>query len=333
MSPTAHAHLRRRSPGNGGFCHPAPPQHAPRTEIVTRTRAELDLTDQAAVECSSRPSRSARCTSRPPGSEASTRTARFPADFAYENLMIEANVIRAAHDHDVDRLLFLGSSCIYPKFADQPIVEESLLTGPLEPTNEAYAIAKIAGISSVPGLRIQFGRDYRAVMPTNLYGPGDDFHPTAATSSRASIRASTRPEWPGDVVVVWGTGRPLDGSSCTSTTWPTPASSSWNAPERSSTRVGGDLDHINVGTGTDLTIRELAELIADTVGFDGELEFDPSMPDGTPRKLLDVHPADRARLDAVDPARRRPPRGGRRLPGRDPTPCAAASGVQVRCRR
>ena len=139
--------------------------------------------------------------------------------------MIEANVIHAAHEHDVDRLLFLGSSCIYPRLADQPMVEESLMTGPLEPTNEAYAIAKIAGIALCRALRTQFGRDYRAVMPTNLYGPGDDFHPTGShvvPATRPTLRA--RLGWPEPIVSSCGAVGDPAGSSCTSTTWPTPAS-------------------------------------------------------------------------------------------------------------
>ena len=260
----------------------------PRTEIVTRTRAELDLTDQAAVEAffAAEPIGEVYLAAARVGGILANST--FPADFAYENLMIEANVIRAAHDHDVDRLLFLGSSCIYPRLADQPMVEESLMTGPLEPTNEAYAIAKIAGISLCRALRIQFGRDYRAVMPTNLYGPGDDFHPTGSHVVPGLVRRFVEARVAGaDRVVVWGSGRPrreflhVDdlADACVML---------MECPREEFDRVmGGDLDHINIGTGTDLTIRELAELIADTVGFDGELEFDPSMPDGTPRKLLD----------------------------------------------
>ena len=204
----------------------------------------------------------------------------FPAQFLSENLQIQVNLLDAAHEVGVDRLLFLGSSCIYPKFASQPIRETSLLTGPLEPTNDAYAVAKIAGITQVQAIRRQWGRRWIAAMPTNLYGPGDTFDPQTSHVIPALIRRfheAKRDAAPR--VVVWGTGR----------------------PRREFLHVDDLADAllfllenydepmpINVGVGQDLTIRVLAELVADVVGYDGEIAFDPSKPDGTPQKLLDV---------------------------------------------
>ena len=260
-----------------------------RGEIITRTRAQLDLTDQAAV----RAFFSAEvidevylAAARVGGIHAN---ATYPADFVYENLMIEANVIRAAHDFGVERLLFLGSSCIYPKYAPQPITEEALLSGPLEPTNEAYAIAKIAGISLCESLRKQFDRDYRAVMPTNLYGTGDRYHPMNSHVIPGLIRRFHEARESGaHEVAVWGTGAPrreflhVDDLAAASVFV-------MECPRVEYEAVVGDHRiSINVGSGTDLTIRELADLIAEVVGFHGLVAFDPSMPDGTPRKLLDV---------------------------------------------
>jgi nucleoside-diphosphate-sugar epimerase len=231
-----------------------------------------------------------------------------PADFGYENLMIEANVIRAAHDHGVDRLLFLGSSCIYPKFAAQPIVEEALLTGPLEPTNAAYAIAKIAGISLCAGLRTQFGRDYRAVMPTNLYGPGDRYHPTDSHVIPGLLRRfSEARDADASEVVVWGSGTPLREFLHVDDL----AAASVFVMQRTRAQfesVAGGLVHLNVGSGVEVSIRDLAELIAETVGYRGTIRFDPSMPDGTPRKLLDSSRLARlgwtASIDLADGLRR-----------------------------
>ena len=258
-------------------------------EIVTRTRAELDLTDQAQVQrffAEEHIDQVVLAAAKVGGIYANSM---LPADFLYENLMIEANVIGAAHAHDVDRLLFLGSSCIYPKFATQPMVEEALLTGPLEPTNEPYAVAKIAGITLCASLRTQFGRDYRAIMPTNLYGPGDNYHPTRSHVIPGLIRRFHEARETGaPEVVIWGTGEPRREFLHVDDL----ARASVHVMERPRSEfdevLGGTLAHLNVGTGVDLTIRELAGLVADAVGFEGRLEFDPTMPDGTPRKLLDV---------------------------------------------
>ncbi|MDR6906565.1 GDP-L-fucose synthase [Agromyces sp. 3263] len=258
-------------------------------EIVTRTRAELDLTDQAQVRrffASEHIDQVVLAAAKVGGIYANSM---LPADFVYENLMIEANVIWAAHARDVDRLLFLGSSCIYPKFATQPMVEEALLTGPLEPTNEPYAVAKIAGITLCASLRTQFGRDYRAIMPTNLYGPGDNYHPTRSHVIPGLIRRFHEARETGaPEVVIWGTGEPRREFLHVDDL----ARASVHVMERPRSEfdevLGGTLAHLNVGTGVDLTIRELAGLVAGAVGFEGRLEFDPTMPDGTPRKLLDV---------------------------------------------
>lgn len=260
-----------------------------RGSIVTRTRAELDLTDQAAVReffATEVIDMVYLAAARVGGIHAN---ATFPADFGYDNLMIEANVIRAAHDFGVERLLFLGSSCIYPKYAAQPITEEALLSGPLEPTNAAYAIAKIAGISLCEGLRTQFGRDYRAVMPTNLYGTGDRYDPMHSHVIPGLIRRFHEARERGDPeVVVWGTGAPrreflhVDDLAAASVFVMECPRAEYEAV------VGDHLVYVNVGSGSDLPIRELADLIATVVGFRGLVSFDPSMPDGTPRKLLDI---------------------------------------------
>ena len=202
-----------------------------------------------------------------------------PAEFLYENLAIAANLIHAAHLADVDRLLFLGSSCIYPKFAPQPIVESSLMTGPLEPTNEAYAIAKIAGVKLVQAYRKQYGRRYISLMPCNLYGPHDNFDPVSSHVLAALIakfhaaKVSGAPE-----AVVWGTGTPLREFLHVDDLADAVAFclDRYDAPEP-----------INCGAGVDISIGELARLVAETVGFRGRLRFDPSKPDGTPRKLMD----------------------------------------------
>ncbi|MFU8946829.1 GDP-L-fucose synthase [Mycetocola zhadangensis] len=279
------------------------------SEVITVDRTDLDLTDQRAV---------ARYVATQSIDEIYLAAARvggihanntYPADFILDNLLIEANIIKAAHDADVNKLLFLGSSCIYPKNAPQPMPEASLLTGTLEQTNEPYAIAKIAGIKLCESFNRQFGRDYRSVMPTNLYGPGDNFHPTESHVLPALMRRFMDAKQSGDVeVVIWGTGTPrreflhvddmaaasvhvmnLDAATYTSATEPM-------------------LSHLNVGTGNDCSIRELAELVAATVGYAGALRFDSSKPDGTPRKLLDVSRINslgwRAQIDLADGIRR-----------------------------
>jgi GDP-L-fucose synthase len=202
----------------------------------------------------------------------------YPAEFLYENLMIEANITAAAHAADVNRMLFLGSSCIYPKFAEQPIDEEALLTGSLEPTNEWYAIAKIAGIKLVQAYRRQYGRDYISAMPTNLYGPGDNFDLNTSHVLPALIRKVYEAMQRGDsVLTIWGTGTPrrefLHADDCA------------DALVFLLKSYSGDL-HINVGSGTDVTILELAQMICAVAGFTGAIEHDLTKPDGTPRKLM-----------------------------------------------
>ena len=213
----------------------------------------------------------------------------YPAEFIYQNLMIEANLVHAAHAHDVQRLLFLGSSCIYPKLAEQPMLEEALLTGVLEPTNEPYAIAKIAGIKLCESYNRQYGRDFRSVMPTNLYGPGDNYHPENSHVIPALLLRFHEAVQRGDSeVVIWGSGTPrreflhVDdmAAACVH------VMELDEAVLRDHTRPM--LSHINVGTGEDCTIRELAETVARVTGFTGRLVFDTDKPDGAPRKLLDV---------------------------------------------
>ena len=213
----------------------------------------------------------------------------YPAEFIYQNLMIEANLVHAAHAHGVQRLLFLGSSCIYPKLAEQPMREEALLTGVLEPTNEPYAIAKIAGIKLCESYNRQYGRDFRSVMPTNLYGPGDNYHPENSHVIPALLRRFHEAVQRGDrEVVIWGSGAPrreflhVDDMAAASVH----VMELDEAVLRDHTRPM--LSHINVGTGVDCTIRELAETVARVTGFTGRLVFDTDKPDGAPRKLLDV---------------------------------------------
>lgn len=261
----------------------------PDIEVVSRNRAELELTNQAAVQhflvnaCIDEVYLAA---AKVGGIHANNT---YPAAFLYENLMIEANIIHAAHMADVQQLLFLGSSCIYPKLASQPMREDALLTGSLEPTNEPYAISKIAGIKLCESYNRQYGRDYRSVMPTNLYGPGDNFHPENSHVIPAMMRrfheaklANARE------VVVWGSGKPMReflhvddmAAACIYV---------MNlADDLYQTHTSPMLSHINVGTGIDCSIAELAHIIKKVTGFNGELKFDSSKPDGTPRKLLDV---------------------------------------------
>lgn len=213
----------------------------------------------------------------------------YPADFIYQNLMIECNVINGAHQADINHLLFLGSSCIYPKFAEQPIRENSLLTGILEATNEPYAVAKIAGIKLCESYNRQFGRKYRSVMPTNLYGENDNFHPHNSHVIPALMRRFHEAKQAGaKAVTVWGSGKPkreflhVDDMAAASVyvmNLPDPVFQQQTEPM---------LSHLNVGTGEDCSIAELARTMAAVVGFTGEVRFDTSKPDGTPRKLLDV---------------------------------------------
>ena len=257
--------------------------------LITRTSAELDLKDQAAVRefmQAEAPDAVILAAAKVGGIHANNT---YPADFIYENLMIECNVIHEAHAAGVQKLLQLGSSCIYPKFAPQPMREDALLTGTLEATNEPYAIAKIAGIKLCESYNRQYGCDYRSVMPTNLYGPGDNFHPENSHVVPALIRRfHIAAQEQADEVVVWGSGTPMreflhvdDMAEASLFVLDLPK----DIYDRETEPM---LSHINVGTGTDVTIRDLAEIIAQTTGFKGKLTFDATKPDGTPRKLMDV---------------------------------------------
>jgi GDP-L-fucose synthase len=257
--------------------------------VVTRTHAELDLIEQQAVReffRAERPDAVVMAAAKVGGIHANDA---YPAEFIYENLMVQANVIHEAWRAGTRRLLFLGSSCIYPRLAPQPMREEVLLTGKLEPTNEPYAIAKIAGIKQCEAYNRQYGTDFRSVMPTNLYGPGDNYHAENSHVIPGLLRrfheakAAGAPE-----VVIWGTGSPrreflyvddladasvrvlqLDRATYDSVTLPA-------------------LSHINVGSGEDISIRDLAELIGKVVGYRGRIEYDAAKPDGAPRKLMDI---------------------------------------------
>lgn len=257
--------------------------------ILTATHAELDLTQQAAVNAwfaEYRPSQVYLAAAKVGGIHANNT---YPAEFIYDNLMMEANIIHAAHRHGVQKLLFLGSSCIYPRMAPQPMREEALLTSPLEPTNEPYAIAKIAGIKLCESYNRQYGRDYRSVMPTNLYGPGDNYHAENSHVIPALLRRFHEAVQAGSAsVTIWGTGAPMreflhvDDMAAASVHVMNLDEATWRAHTQPM------LSHINVGSGVDCTIRELAETIARVTGFSGDLVWDSSKPDGTPRKLLDV---------------------------------------------
>nr|CAD6615842.1 GDP-L-fucose synthase [Rhizobium sp. TCK] len=258
-------------------------------EIITRTHAELDLTDQQAVRRfmqDEHPDEVILAAARVGGIVANNS---YPAEFIYENLMIECNVIHEAFGVGVRRLLFLGSNCIYPKFAEQPIRETALLTGTLEPTNEPYAVAKIAGIKLCESYNRQHGTDYRSVMPVNLYGPGDNFHPENSHVMPALIRrfheavVHDLPE-----VIVWGSGTPMreflhvdDLADAALFVHGLPYSTY-------AANTEAMLSHINVGFGSDVSIAELATIIAEITNYRGRIVFDTSKPDGTPRKLMDV---------------------------------------------
>ena len=262
--------------------------------IVTRTHGELDLTDQRAVDAffaDQRPSEVYLAAARVGGIHANNT---YPAEFIRENLAIETNVIQAAHVHGTRRLIFLGSSCIYPKHAPQPIEEMSLLTGALEPTNRPYALAKIAGIEMCWSFNRQYGTQFLAVMPTNLYGPGDNYHPENSHVIPALLRRfHTAKIDRSPSVTIWGTGTPRRefmfsddmADACVHL---------MNLPDRlfqpllASDRNDGLPPVINVGVGNDVTIAEVAALVARTVGYEGAIDYDPSKPDGTPRKLLHV---------------------------------------------
>jgi len=247
-------------------------------DLLTVDRAKLDLKDQADVRQwmdQNKPDAIFVAAAKVGGIMANSLS---PVDFLYDNLVIETNIIEAAHRSDVDRLLFLGSSCIYPKLAEQPIQEDSLLTGPLEPTNEWYAIAKIAGIKLCQAYRKQFGRDYISAMPTNLYGPGDNFDLETSHVLPALIRKAHSAKLAGDdAITIWGTGTPkrefLYSDDC--------ADALVFLMKNYS-----DYDHVNVGSGSDISIYDLAQMVCETVGFTGTIKCDASKPDGTPRKLM-----------------------------------------------
>ncbi len=259
-------------------------------QVVSRTHDQLDLEDQVATRKfmqEEKPDLVVLCAAKVGGILANST---YPVDFLHKNLRIQLNVIESAFEVGVNRMIFLGSSCIYPRDCSQPIKEEYLLTGPLEATNRPYALAKIAGVESCWSYNRQFGTRYLALMPTNMYGPGDNYHPENSHVLPALIRRFHEAKVRGDAnVVVWGSGRPLrefmfsqDLGGAVRFLLDMPDSSFDRLVDSSVCPL------VNVGIGEDVTIRELAELVKRAVGFEGELVFDPSKPDGTPRKLLDV---------------------------------------------
>ncbi len=267
-------------------------QGVTQSQIITRTHAELDLTNQAAVQAffaAENPTQVYLAAAKVGGIHANNV---YPADFIYQNLMMQANVIEAAFQNGVQKLLFLGSSCIYPRMAQQPMREDALLTGTLEPTNEPYAIAKIAGIKLCESYNRQYGAshgvDYRSVMPTNLYGPGDNYHPENSHVIPALIRRFHEAKLANaPTVAIWGTGTPrreflyVDDMAAASVHVMQLSKATYDqhtTPMQS---------HINVGSGSDVTIAEVAKSIAKTVGYAGQIEFDTSKPDGAPRKWMD----------------------------------------------
>ena len=262
------------------------------SNLVTRTHAELDLTNQAAVQAffaDEKPDQVYLAAAKVGGIHANNT---YPADFIYQNLMVQANVVDAAFRNGVKKLLFLGSSCIYPRLAEQPMREDALLTGLLEPTNEPYAIAKIAGIKLCESYNRQYGAshgvDYRSVMPTNLYGPGDNYHPENSHVIPALIRRFHEAQVAGSPSVsIWGSGTPkreflyVDDMAAASVFV-------MNLPQATyQQHTQPMLSHINVGFGSDVTIAELAQAVGQTVGYQGTIEFDSSKPDGAPRKWMD----------------------------------------------
>ncbi|MBU1359303.1 MAG: GDP-L-fucose synthase [Gammaproteobacteria bacterium] len=262
---------------------------AGRGPILTRTHAELDLTDQAQVRdffATEKPEEVYVAAARVGGIHANNT---YPAEFIYSNLMVEANLVHEAWRTGTEKLLFLGSSCIYPRLATQPMAEDALLTGKLEPTNEPYAVAKIAGIKLCESYNRQYGCDFRSVMPTNLYGPGDNYHPENSHVLPAMIRRFHEAKLgKAPSVVIWGTGNPKreflyvdDMAKACIHVMDLPR-------ETYAANTEVTISHINVGTGEDLSIADLASLVSEVVGYEGKIECDASKPDGTPRKLLDV---------------------------------------------
>jgi GDP-L-fucose synthase len=259
------------------------------THIITRARSELDLTNQQAVVDFFQTENidQVYLAAAKVGGIVANNT--YPADFIYENLMIQCNIIHSAHLANIQQLLFLGSSCIYPKLAEQPMNETALLTGTLEETNEPYAIAKIAGIKLCESYNRQYGRDYRSVMPTNLYGVHDNFHPENSHVIPALLRRFHEAKLNGDKeVIAWGSGKPMreflyvDDMADASIHVMNLDKSTYNE------NTEPMLSHINVGTGVDCTIKELVQTVAKVVGFEGEVKFDATKPDGAPRKLMNV---------------------------------------------
>jgi GDP-L-fucose synthase len=265
----------------------------PEEAIITKTRQELDLTSQMEVEkffSVEKPDQVYIAAARVGGILANSS---YPANFIYDNLMIQSNIINSAFRNGVKHLLFLGSSCIYPKFAVQPMAESALLTGPLEPTNEPYAIAKIAGIKMCESYNRQYGIshgvDYRCVMPANIYGPGDNYHPENSHVIAALLRRFHEAKInDASFVTIWGTGKPrreflyVDDVARASLMVMALDKHTYEQNTEPMSR------HLNVGAGSDLSIKELAESIRDVVGYQGEILFDPSKPDGSPRKLMDI---------------------------------------------
>ena len=258
-------------------------------KIITQTRKELDLLDQSAVYDFmklEKPDEVILAAAKVGGIHANNT---YPADFIYENLQIQNNIIRASHVNDVQKLLFLGSSCIYPRQVQQPMQENAILTGILEPTNEPYAIAKIAGIKMCESFNRQYGRDYRSVMPTNLYGPGDNYHPENSHVVPSLIRRLHEAKKNNlNEVVVWGTGTPRREFLYVDDMAEASLFIHNLDQEVFLTKTQPMLSHINVGTGIDITIKELAIEIKEVVGYDGIIIFDYTKPDGTLRKLMDV---------------------------------------------
>ncbi|MDA9999687.1 GDP-L-fucose synthase [Amylibacter sp.] len=261
----------------------------PKNNILTASRADLDLTNQLAVHNFFKRNSIDQvylAAAKVGGIHANNT---YRADFIYENLMVQTNVVNSAHEYSVQKLLFLGSSCIYPKLTEQPIKENALLTGTLEPTNEPYAIAKIAGIKLCESYNHQYGRDYRSVMPTNLYGPGDNYHPENSHVIPALIRRFHEAKiniLP--TVMAWGTGKPRreflyvdDMAEAAIFVQNLPSENFLNYKDHEN-------QHLNIGCGEDCSIKHLTELVAEAVGYQGEIIWDKSRPDGTPRKLLDV---------------------------------------------
>ena len=261
----------------------------PSVDIITRGRDDLDLTNQAQVQqfFAETPIDHVYLAAAKVGGIHANNT--YPAEFIYQNLMIEANVINAAHLNNVQQLLFLGSSCIYPRHAEQPMREDALLTGVLEATNEPYALAKIAGIKLCESYNRQYGRDYRSVMPTNLYGINDNFHPENSHVIPALIRRFHEAKQQGaPSVTVWGTGKPMREFLYVDDMADACLFVMNLSRESYQSETEPMCSHINVGTGEDCSINELAQTIASVVGYQGEIEWDATKPDGTPRKLMDV---------------------------------------------